>query len=797
MEQMTTTKTNEELFRAFVIEKLDYDPGPIRVTSGKSLVKFSTSNDPRDDSGWYAFRGETGVCGNWRDATGAKHKWSSGKKLSKEEQDELVELARDEDESRTELRLLGSIKARKAYKQFKFRTSEAHPYLERKDIKAPNLFIDKGELIIPLYTYKGKNLLLINYQRILQDGKKLYAAGAETGGFFIFGEIENRFILTEGFATGATLFETTGWPVVVAVNAHFLESVGRQLRKRYPKAEIVIAADDDVSEHSNHIGERKARRAAEVISAKIALPDFDRNIVPSDKSHSDWNDYARVNGKDKVKEKFFERAGVPSGDVNLPTPAVIEELNESFFFTNENGKCFIYEEMDEEDDDGSKLRSHSTEDFCKMFRNRTVFSEGKKVKLGEYWLDHPLRRQYLKGVIFDPRSRQKPGYYNLFRGLGVEPSSEGSWALLREHTFKVVCGSDEECFEYLMNWMARAVQLPWEKGETIVVLRGNEGSGKGVLGNALLKIFGEHALHITQAAQLVGQFNGHLRNKLYIFADEAFFAGDKKHVNALKATATEDMATYEFKHRNATRGVNYLHTLMASNETWVIPASENDRRFFVLDVKPTRVRELDYFEKLTDQLKDGGYEAMLHELLSRDITNFNVRKIPQTEALNDQKLLSMSIEDSWLHEILNRGYVLEAKGNAREFSVWDGVYSNKVLQASYAQYAKARGARYLATNSVLGKAISSYEGWVATKKTNVMLGERVNADGTSSVIMSAKGTQEHCYNFGTLKEARATFEKKHRRKFTWLDELVHDADAKAEAEKQQDQEDLPLDPPPF
>jgi hypothetical protein len=375
----------------------------------------------------------------------------------------------------------------------------------------------------------------------------------------------------------------------------------------------------------------------------------------------------------------------------------------------------------------------------------------------------------------------------LFRGLGVEPCGEGSWELLREHTYKVICGSDDDCFEYLMNWMARAVQIPWEKGETIVVLRGNEGSGKGVLGNALLKIFGEHALHITQAAQLVGQFNGHLRNKLYIFADEAFFAGDKKHVNALKATATEDMATYEFKHRNATRGINYLHTLMASNETWVIPASENDRRFFVLDVKSTMVRELDYFENLTNQLKEGGYEAMLSELLSRDISNFNVRKIPQTQALDDQKLLSMTVEDAWLHEILNRGYVLEARGNAREFSVWDGIYSNKVLQASYAQYAKARGARYLASNIALGKLISGY-GWVSMRKTNVMLGERVNADGSSVVVMSAKGTQEHCYNFGTLAEARRTFEKKHRRSFVWLEELVHDSDEKRDSDAQSELE---------
>ena len=41
------------------------------------------------------------------------------------------------------------------------------------------------------------------------------------------------------------------------------------------------------------------------------------------------------------------------------------------------------------------------------------------------------------------------------------------------------------------------------------------------------------------------------------------------------------------------------------------------------------------------QLENGGYQGMLHELLHRDISNFNVRRVPQTEGLQDQKKLSL------------------------------------------------------------------------------------------------------------------------------------------------------------
>ena len=56
--------------------------------------------------------------------------------------------------------------------------------------------------------------------------------------------------------------------------------------------------------------------------------------------------------------------------------------------------------------------------------------------------------------------------------------------------------------------------------------------------------------------------------------------------------------------------------MLASNEDWVVPASLESRRFFVLDVSNARANDHTYFAAITDELEHGGYEAMLDELLN-------------------------------------------------------------------------------------------------------------------------------------------------------------------------------------
>ena len=110
---------------------------------------------------------------------------------------------------------------------------------------------------------------------------------------------------------------------------------------------------------------------------------------------------------------------------------------------------------------------------------------------------------------------------------------------------------------------------------------------------------------------------------------------------------------------------------MASNEEWVVPASLEARRFFVLDVSNEKVGHYDYFKAIQDELDAGGYGAMLHDLLKVGLANFKVAAVPQTEGLATQKKLSLKTHEQWWLDVLQRGYVWKSKfGLEEDFHVW-------------------------------------------------------------------------------------------------------------------------------
>ena len=115
-------------------------------------------------------------------------------------------------------------------------------------------------------------------------------------------------------------------------------------------------------------------------------------------------------------------------------------------------------------------------------------------------------------------------------------------------------------------------------------MRGLKGIGKGQVGQMLMRIFQNHSLHITQSKHLVGNFNAHLVDALFLFLDEAFWAGDKQGEGTLKALITERTLMIEPKGVDAFQMPNRLKILIASNNEWAVPASADERRYFVLDV---------------------------------------------------------------------------------------------------------------------------------------------------------------------------------------------------------------------
>jgi putative DNA primase/helicase len=158
--------------------------------------------------------------------------------------------------------------------------SEDHPYLQRKGIKVHGARVTgDGRLMVPLYAPDGE---LSSLQYISADGDKKYHSGGATGGcYWWLGAIEdaNLVYVAEGFATAATIHESTGQPVFVSYSASNLVPVTGMLRERMT-APIVIVADNDAS----GVGQRYAEQASAKYGARFIVPPI----------QGDANDYAQA-----------------------------------------------------------------------------------------------------------------------------------------------------------------------------------------------------------------------------------------------------------------------------------------------------------------------------------------------------------------------------------------------------------------------------------------------------------------------------------------------------------------------
>jgi phage/plasmid-associated DNA primase len=228
----------------------------------------------------------------------------------------------------------------------------------------------------------------------------------------------------------------------------------------------------------------------------------------------------------------------------------------------------------------------------------------------------------------------------------------------------------------------------------------------------------------------------------------------------VKALITEDVLTIEGKFKNAVQAPNRLHVFMASNQEWVVPATGDERRFFVLDVADDHRQDHQYFAAIQAELNSGGYGAMLYDLLHHDICNFNVRHVPETAALQSQKMHSMPTEQMWWANVLHRRYVYESElGQEDYFGKWYEWMATDVLYASYSRFAKAQNERHTMGRETFGKFMTAVKA-KASRNRNQVVGERmcpqVGAE-RSELIRQKEFAQG--YQLASVDQAQSDFEE--------------------------------------
>ena len=439
----------------------------------------------------------------------------------------------------------------------------------------------------------------------------------------------------------------------------------------------------------------------------------------------------------------------------------LDEMNERHCVVSDGGKFRVFTEEFDPVLKRHYFVRHTKTDFEDLQSNRQVevpTGDGVKcVPKGHWWLRQPGRRQY-RGVIFDPE-REHEGWLNLWRGWAVQPK-KGDWGLLRELLREVLCDGDARLFEYVMNWSANVVQRPGSPAEVALFFRGEKGTGKGTFGRALAGLAGRHGLQISSPGHLTGRFNLHLKDCVVLFADEAFWAGDKAGESVLKQLVTEPTIQYEGKGTNSESGRNTIHIVGASNSDWVVPAGlDGERRFCVGEVNGKAKGDKERFKAINRQLyQEGGMEAMLYDLLKRDIADWHPRDdVPDTKALMDQKLRSMEALEEFWYERMLEGALTNARGDWSEGPV---LVLSHHLHEDYVHATQQRGVRSMRSSQVqLGMHLTKLCPGIERTKVKAMdtdVGMRTDAQGRAPA-----------YRFPSLADCRLAFERKLGGRVDW------------------------------
>lgn len=332
----------------------------------------------------------------------------------------------------------------------------------------------------------------------------------------------------------------------------------------------------------------------------------------------------------------------------------LREINETWAVVRVGGRTrFLHEAP------GGGTELYDEKSFSSWFGNWHCVTEDrgkpKRRSIPAEWQAWEYRRQF-RSMQFCPSPEGAPvGVYNTFRGFTVSPK-KGSWKLLLAHIYRNICQRDATNFRYFIAWMAQLVQEPHIKPGVAIVMKGKEGVGKSKVGEWLVVLCGQHGMSVAAGARLTGNFNAHLEDKLLLKAEEAFWAGDKAAEGVLKDLLTASELAYERKGFDTYKAPNYTRLMISSNESWVVPAASGGRRWFVLEVGDEHAKDRPYFAKIDQEMKNGGLEAMLHDLQETPLPmTVDVGAAPQTPWLVEQRLHSYDNKMRWIRGVLQEG----------------------------------------------------------------------------------------------------------------------------------------------
>jgi putative DNA primase/helicase len=273
---------------------------------------------PGSRNGWYVLHDDAipaGKFGSWR--TGDAVQWraatpsqspaeEAARRATIEAERRLRQVDADEQRLRT---------ARKAHRLWRsaLPARPDHPYLARRRVLSHGIRQTGDRLVIPVRQSSGA---IAGLQYIDANGDKRFLAGSsKRSNYYMIGEPDEVIVIAEGYATAASIHESTGFAVACAFDAGNLRPVAEAVRAAMPGLRIVVGADNDRATPNNP-GMAAARDAANAVGGVVVAPTFAEH-----ETGSDWNDVVGLRGRAAVRDQFNAALADPSEERRLANEA--------------------------------------------------------------------------------------------------------------------------------------------------------------------------------------------------------------------------------------------------------------------------------------------------------------------------------------------------------------------------------------------------------------------------------------------------------------------------------------------
>lgn len=333
--------------------------GEFMVADGK-IQRFHVEGDPRGTkNGWYVLFVDgtpAGEFGCWK--RGIQQTWcsKSDKQLTPREREEVarrIEQARAQREAEIRERQDAvAAEARELWEAAQPLEGKGHPYLERKNVDSHGLRLGTWPtgvpaLLVPMmntaWELRSLQAIFANKNPRLGRDKDFLAGGQKRGCFAPIGQPPAGdgagavIQLAEGYATGASVYQATGHFTAVAFDAYNLKPVLCELRRRWPAATFLVAADNDrwtgPTPDSPHVlenpGVTRARECAELSRVFVAPVEFtdeqigawrEKHGKGDDTGPTDFNDLHELGGLGAVRDQLLAALPKPPEAANDNQP---------------------------------------------------------------------------------------------------------------------------------------------------------------------------------------------------------------------------------------------------------------------------------------------------------------------------------------------------------------------------------------------------------------------------------------------------------------------------------------------